>query len=368
MSDSSERLGAPDWTLLGATAALVALGLLLVLSTTAEMGYRGYENPAYYFGRQLLWFGVGTILMVGAAWLPHKHWTKLSIPILILSLLLLLYLVLSGKQERTLTESGSISPAELAKLAVVVYIGHWLASKGDLLRQLPYGLLPFTIMVGVFAGLVVAHQDISEAVIIVLVAGAMFFLAGADLIQFLIGMTGGLAAFALVILRLDTVNQRVGPFIESWRSPLESTNEHLTRGLTALGSGGIFGLGPGSGRMKYRWLPVPHTDSIFAAAGEELGLVGCLVLLGLFGLVVYRGLRIASKSPDAFGELLAAGITCWIAIQALINLGVVTGLIPFSGTALPFISQGGSSLVMLMIGVGIMLSVSRATNRKRSAT
>jgi cell division protein FtsW len=282
---------------------------------------------------------------------------------MLLTLLLLVLLVLVRATERQFFD-GSGSPAELAKLAVVIYIGHWLASKGELLRKLPYGLLPFTIMVGMVAGLVVANKDISEAIIIVLIAGAMFFLAGADLVQFLIGMAGGLAAFVLVVRQMETVRERIGPFIASWQHPLESTNQQLTQGLIAMGSGGLFGLGPGSGRMKYRWLPVPHTDSIFAIAGEELGLVGCLVLVALFALVAYRGLRIASQSPDAFGGLLAAGITCWLGFQALINLGVVTGTIPFSGTALPFVSLGGSSLITCMIGVGIMLSVSRTVNRK----
>jgi cell division protein FtsW len=214
-------------------------------------------------------------------------------------------------------------------------------------------------MVGVVTGLVVAQPDLSEALLIILVSVAMFFLAGADLLQFAIGIVGGTGAFAFVVTRLPHAIKRLEPYLSELRDPLHSANEQLSRGLLALGSGGIAGLGPGNGRMKYQWLPAAHTDSIFAVIGEELGFVGCLLLIGLYALFVYRGLRIASLAPDGFGRLLAAGITCWIAFQALINMLVVTGTIPFTGIALPFISVGGSSLIMCLAGVGILLSVSR---------
>jgi cell division protein FtsW len=215
-------------------------------------------------------------------------------------------------------------------------------------------------MVGVVAGMVLAQPDISEAVVIVLVAVVMFFLAGADLLQFAIGIMGGIGAFAFVIRRIPQAMERLTPFLTDWQNPLTSSNDQLRQGLLALGSGGLFGLGPGNGRMKYGWLPAAHTDSIFAIIGEELGLVGCLLVIGLFALVVYRGLRLAILAPDAFGRLLASGITCWIGVQALINMAVVTGTMPFTGISLPFVSLGGSSLVTCMIGVGIMLSVSRS--------
>jgi cell division protein FtsW len=249
---------------------------------------------------------------------------------------------------------------ELAKLAVVIYIGHWLASKRvEQLRRLPVGPLPFTIMVGIVAGLVMAQPDISEAMVVVLVAVAMYFVAGADLVQFLVGLVGGTGAFALVIRGLPQAMERLRPFLVSWNDPLLSTNEQLRKGVIAMGSGGFLGTGPGSGRMSHRWLPAAHTDSIFAIIGEELGLVGCLIVIGLFALLAYRGFRIARRSPDSFGSLLAIGVTSWISFQALINMAVVTGTTPFTGIALPFISVGGSSLMTCMVGVGIMLNISR---------
>jgi cell division protein FtsW len=358
MAASEKRpLGSPDWIMLGATLGLLALGLMMVCSASSDAGYRLEEDIGYFFKRQMTWLGIGLVGMVVAARLDYRHWMRFSIPIMASTLILLLVLVLSGKGRHLLDQS--VSPVEMAKLAMVIYIGHWLSSKGELLRKLPYGLLPFTIMVGLVTGLVMAQPDLSEALVIVLVSVVMFFLAGADVLQFTIGILGGSAVFAVVVSRLPHALERVQSYVVEWRDPLGSESFHLLQGLRALGSGGLLGFGPGNGRMKYQWLPAAQTDSIFAVLGEELGLLGCLLAIALFAALVYRGLRTAGRAPDLFGQLLAVGITCWIGFQAMINLAVVTGVIPFTGIALPFISVGGSSLVTCMIGVGIMLSVSR---------
>lgn len=364
MAEKSKTLGSPDWILLGATAALIALGLMLVYSSSSHIAFEIYGDQAHFFKRQLAWFGIGALAMFTATWFPHRYWMKLSVPIMAVTVVLLLILAFGPERGRQLI-GQSVSPSELAKLAVVIYIGHWLSSKGELLRRLPYGLLPFTIMVGVIAGLVIAQPDTSEAMIIVMVSVAMFFLAGADVVQFVVGIIGGIATFAIVITQLAPL--RLEPFFTDWRDPMSSTILQLRQGVIALGSGGLLGSGPGHSGMKYWQLPLAHTDSIFAIAGEELGLVGCLAIIALFALLTYRGLRIASQSPDHFGGLLAAGITCWIAFQAMINVAVVTGTIPFTGTALPFISVGGSSLITCMVGIGIMLSISRATSAAGSS-
>jgi len=363
--ENEEQLGSPDWVLLSITLALVALGLMMVYSSTSDMGYREYGDAAYFFKRQLMWLGIGLVGMFVALRLRYHHWMKLSIAIMAFTVALLLTLVLSDKGRLLIGQS--VSPVELAKLATVIYIGHWLSSKSEVLGKLPYGLLPFTIMVGIVAGLVMAQPDISEAMVIILVSVVMFFLAGADVLQFSIGILGGGVAFAAVISRLPHAIERLQPYLSELKDPLHSTNLQLSQGLLALGSGGLFGFGAGSGRMKYQWLPAAHTDSIFAIVGEELGLLGCLLVVGLFAALAYRGLRIASRVPDAFGRLLVTGITCWIVFQALINMAVVTGTIPFTGIALPFISVGGSSLVTCLIGVGIMLSVSRTVNGTQAA-
>jgi cell division protein FtsW len=363
-SDTREK-GPPDWILLGAVVALIAVGLMMVYSSSLDVGYRVYGDTAYFFKRQATWLGIGVIAMFIASRIWHGHLTKVSILFMAVALVMLVALVILGDR---LLLGQSVSPVELAKLAVVIYIGHWLASKRvEQLRRLPVGPLPFAIIVGIIAGLVMAQPDVSEALVIVLVAAAMYFLAGAHPLQFVVGIAGGTAAFFLVAKQLPSVVSRFDPFLSAWRDPLSSTLlelHQLRQGLIALGSGGVLGLGPGSGRMSYNWVPYAHTDAIFTILGEELGLVGCLTVIGLFAVVAYRGFRIALYSPDTFGALLAVGITCWITFQALINAAVVTGTIPYSGIALPFISVGGSSLVTCMVGVGIMLSISRVATEE----
>jgi cell division protein FtsW len=356
------NLGSLDWPLLGATAGLLALGLMMVYSSTSDLGYQKYGDAAHFFKRQLIWLGIGLAVMFFAIRFPYRYWMNLSILIMAATLLLLLALVIIGgvahDEQRRQLLGQSISPAELAKLAMIIYIGHWLSTREGVLRTVPYGLLPFTIMVGVIAGLVVAQPDISEAIVIVLVA----------MIMFSIGIIGGSATFAFVITKLPHAMERLQIHLGEIRDPLHGTNVQLTQGLLALGSGGALGYGAGSGRMKFGWLPAAHTDSIFAIAGEELGLVGCLLLIGLFAIIAYRGLRIAALAPDSFGQLLSAGITCWIVGQALMNVAVVTGTIPFTGIALPFVSVGGSSLVTSLLGIGIMLNVSRAVGAGAAGT
>ncbi len=225
----SEKPGPIDWPLLGVTAALITLGLMLVYSSSSDLGYREYDDAAYFFKRQLMWLGIGLVAMLIVSRIPYRHWTKVSIPIMAVTLLTLVFLVAfrEGRFPSRMLIGASVSPVELAKLAVIIYIGHWLASKGELLRRLPYGLLPFTIMVGVVAGLVMAQPDLSEAMVIVIVAVMMFFLAGADVLQFAIGIVGGVAAFAFVIKQIPQAMQRLAPFIADcrirWTAPTTSS-------------------------------------------------------------------------------------------------------------------------------------------------
>ena len=363
-TDNAKTRPAPDWVLAGSVVALCALGLMMVYSSTFDMGYRNFNEAGHYFERQLLWFGIGLVLLVGVTLVNYRHLTKISIIAMLVSLGLLVAVVVSPDENRRLLFGNSVSPVECAKLAVVIYIAHWLASKkADQLRKLPVGLLPFTIIVGIVAALVMAQPDISEAIVIVLVAVAMFFLAGADLLQYAVGIVGGIAAFVVVVKRMPQALERLQPFWDSWRDPLSSTNVQLRQGIIAMGSGGVLGLGPGNGRMSHQWLPAAYTDSIFAIVGEELGLLGSLLIILLFAVFTIRGFLLIRRTRDPFGRLLAAGIACWISFQTLINLAVVTNTIPFTGIALPFISLGGSSLVFCMVGAGILLSISREPAR-----
>jgi cell division protein FtsW len=357
--------GRMDWPLLIAVLLLVIVGLMMVYSATFGFQAEGHEDdPYYFFKRQVGWLLVGLAGMGITARIQYPFWKRLSIPMILLTLVLLAVVAFSGTAvmgaRRALFRTWA-QPSELAKLAVIVYIGHWLASKGlQKLRQLPYGLLPFTIMVGLIAYLIVLQPDISSAILITMVALAMFFLAGADWIQLAVGLLAGGAVFGLLIQNSPHASERITTFWEAWKDPMTGAAYQSKQALYALGSGGVFGVGPGNGRMKFGWLPAAHNDGIFAILGEELGLVGCLAVVGLFAFLAYRGFRIAARAQNPFGTLLAAGITCWVIFQALIHIGVNVGVVPVTGMPLPFISAGGSSLVFCLIGMGLLLSISRA--------
>jgi cell division protein FtsW len=190
----------------------------------------------------------------------------------------------------------------------------------------------------------------------------MFFFAGADLLQLGAGGAIGAGLFLVLINRLPHTKERITGFWLVWREP-RLVNHHLQQALISLGSGGLFGMGLGQGQQKLGYLPAPHTDSILAVLGEETGLIGCLIVVGLFALLAYRGFKIALSTADPFATLLASGITCWLVFQALINVGVITGLLPFTGSALPFVSYGGSSMVVTLSGIGLLLSISRSRGR-----
>ena len=352
-----------DYLLIVIIAALLIVGLMMVYSATFALGYQLHGQPTYFFIRQALWMGIGLIAMIITAMIEYHTWRRWSIPIMAGALLLLgLVLVIGSDRfggQRWLL-NGSIQPGELAKLAVIIYIADWLSSKGARIRQVTYGLVPFAILLGFVTGLIVLQPDFSTAVLIAITAVAMFFIAGGDLWQMIAsGVLGG-ATFALLITRSEYRLARITSFLNPMGDQLGS-NYQVRQILIALGSGGITGLGLGASRQKFGYIPASHTDGIFAILGEELGLIGCLVVIALFALLAYRGFRVAIAAPDAFGTVLAAGVTCSLIFQALINIAVVTATAPFTGIPLPFISFGGSSLVISMTGVGLLLAVSRGT-------
>jgi cell division protein FtsW len=352
-----------DYLLIVIIAALLIVGLMMVYSATFALGYQLYGQPTYFFIRQALWMGIGLLAMIITAMIEYHTWRKWSIPIMAGALLLLgLVLVIGSDRfggQRWLLK-GSIQPGEMAKIAVIIYIADWLSSKGARIRQVTYGLIPFAILLGFVTGLIMLQPDFSTAVLIALTAIAMFFIAGGDLWQMIASSVLGGATFALLITRSEYRLARIASFLDPMGDQL-GNNYQVRQILIALGSGGITGLGLGASRQKFGYIPASHTDGIFAILGEELGLIGCLVVIALFALLAYRGFRIAISAPDAFGTVLAAGITCSLIFQALINIAVVTATAPFTGIPLPFISFGGSSLVISMMGVGLLLAVSRRT-------
>ncbi|HEY66656.1 MAG: putative lipid II flippase FtsW [Chloroflexi bacterium] len=361
MPESKLRRAHPDYILMLAVAGLVIIGLMMVYSATFDWSYQKYGSSFRIASRQFLWVGLGLIALMVMAGIPYDWWQRVAVPVMGVALLLLVLVLFVGDERFGARRSffgGSVQPGELAKLATAIYVAAWLASKGDQIRDVTYGLVPFAILIGMVAGLIVMQPDISTAVLIVLTALAMFFFAGADIFQLAIGGIVSGITFLVLINQLPYARQRIDEYLQIWRDPTR-VGYHIQQALIALGSGGLFGVGLGQGQEKLGYLPAAHTDSIFAVLGEELGFVGCLVVVGLFVLLAYRGFKIALEASEPFAALLACGITCWLTFQALINVAVMTGLLPFTGIALPFISSGGSAMVVSLAGVGLLLSVSR---------
>jgi len=365
MSQSkSEELHKFDYLLVIAVAALLIVGLMMIYSATFALGYQLHGQPTYYFIRQLLWMGLGILALVIFARVEYHTWRRFSIPMMAVTLLLLGLVLLIGEArfggQRWLF-NGSVQPSELGKLAIVIYIADWLSSKGDKIRKVSYGLIPFTILLGLITGLIVLQQDLSTAILIGATALAMFFIAGGNLWQILAsGILGGGTLFVL-ITRSPYRLSRITAFLDPLNGDPLGDSYQIRQILIALGSGGLTGLGLGASRQKFGYIPASHTDGIFAILGEELGLIGGLVVIGLFAFLAYRGFRIALAATDSFGTVLASGLTCSLIFQAIVNIGVVTASLPFTGVPLPLISFGGSSLVISLASIGLLLAISRRT-------
>lgn len=357
-----------DYFLIITVAALLIVGLMMVYSSTFDLAYKGFGDPAYFFRRQILWMVLGLGALIVLARIEYQFWQRVAILLMAGALLLLGVVLVFGNTrfggQRWLLPGGSVQPSELCKLAVVIYIAAWLSSKGERIRQITYGLIPFSILIGLVTGLIMFQPDLSTAVLIALTGGAMFFIAGADLLQLAISLIFGGATFVFLVSQLPHSATRIAVFLDPNSDP-NGIAYHIRQTLIALGCGGWTGVGLGAGRQKFGYMPAAHTDAIFAVLGEELGLIGCLVVIGLFVALAYRGFKIALEAPDAFGTVLAAGLTCSLIIQALVNIAVVTATLPYAGVPLPFISYGGSSLVVALASVGLLLSISRGKTKKR---
>jgi cell division protein FtsW len=361
------RLGI-DVPLLLAVVTLLVFGLLMVYSASWDYSMMVLgRSPTYMFTRQVIFAGLGIGLAAFLAMFNYHHYQKFALMLMAGTIVLLVVVLVVNEvinnASRTLF-AGSVQPSELAKIAIVVYLSVWLYAKRDQLGEVGFGLVPLGIILGVLGGLIIIQPDISATATIFILGGLMFFLAGGDLRQIAILIISGLVAGWLVYQFIPTGHQRVSEYLLSLQD-LTQAPMHLSRSLEALVKGGWFGVGIGRADTKLTGLPVPPTDSVFAVVGEETGFAGAVALLGLYILVLWRGLLIAQRAPDGLGRLLAAGLSLWIVLEALINMAVIVGLVPFAGNALPFISAGGSSLVVSLAAIGILLNISRLSNQNR---
>lgn len=372
-SDRARRdRGRVDLVLLGSVALLTVIGLDMVYSSSFVVAHNSplLRSDTYFLIRQVVWVALGFAALLVTARIDYRRWRPLAAPALAATVLLLLAVLFShlgktayGAQRwLDLGPLPAVQPSEFAKLALILYYSNWLSQRRERIGRLESGPLPFALVLLVVAGLIMAQPDFGSAFTVVVVAASMFFLAGAQIVHLIGGMVIGGTVLAFLASSVGYRSQRLAAFLSSGEDPL-GIGWHSTQASIALGSGGIFGLGLGASRQKFFYLYGAHTDSIYAIIGEELGLVGTLAVLGLFVLVAYRGYRIALGAPDTYGALLAAGVTSWITFQALINVAVVTSTVPFTGIPLPFVSFGGSSLVTSLAGVGLLLSISRHSDR-----
>jgi len=350
-----------DVPLLLVVVTLQIVGLVMVFSASYDYSYDLWGDPYRVFNRQLMWLGIGILGCVALTFLNYHILQKVAVPA-ILATAAMLIIVLIGNEVRhgavrTLLQ-GSIQPSELAKLITVIYLAVWLYAKRERLSNISFGLLPLGLILGLLGGLIFIQPDLSAVFTIFILGGMMFFLAGGDLKQIAILLVVALLIGWVVVQVTPTGASRVQNYLAGLEDPSQASY-HVRRSIEAFVKGEWFGVGIGNGVTKVVGLPVPPTDSIYAVIGEETGVFGSVALMALYVLFFWRGIRVASRAPDDLGALLAAGLSMWIAIEAFINMAVMVNLMPFAGNALPFVSYGGSNLVVSLVAVGILLNVSR---------
>jgi cell division protein FtsW len=352
--------------LCGAVAALTAIGLVMVLSASSVTAFARYGSSFTFFERQAMYAGVGALAAFVVARVDHRRWQRAWAPLLLITLILL-----AAVLDRSIgTEAGgsarwidvgsySIQPSELAKLVVVVAAAAILSRHLDRLDETGRWAVPLVSITGLVVGLIMLQPDFGTAMLIALSVLVLLFAAGVRLRLIATSVALAVGAGAILILNAGYRKSRFLSFLHPWSDPRNSGYQ-IVQSLIALGSGHVFGVGLGASRQKWMYMPNAHTDFIFSILGEELGLVGETVVLALFGVLVYAGIKIAMRAPDGFGRLLAAGITGWLALQAVVNLGGATGVLPITGVPLPFVSFGGSSLIVSLVAMGALVSIARS--------
>ncbi len=364
----------PDYFLLGIIFVLMTFGIIMVFSSSYIMAYKWYDNSYYFFNRQIINAFIAILAFIIALNIDYHFWQKVAIPVLILSILLLILIYVPGlgrhvRGAKRWLDLGPIplQPSEFAKFALVLYIADRLTRKNDrIISTFVSGILPVFIITGLIFVLVYEQPDFSTAIVIMGCSFIMLFIGGSKITQLSALILLIIPPGLLMALGKEYRRVRLLSFLNPWQDPLNS-GFHIIQSLLALGSGGLTGVGIAESRQKYFYLPDQHTDFIFSIIGEELGFIGAACVILLFIIFLWRGFRISLNARDNFGLLLAAGITSMIVFQAVVNISVVTKIIPTTGITLPFISYGGSSLIVNMFSSGIILNISKYTVQKNGA-
>ena len=367
---AARRAGRPALILL-AVGLLCLLGLMMVLSASSVEALHSYGGAWMFFQRQVLWVALGAVAMVTAARVDYHRWRPLVRPVLFVTVALLVVVLLPGLG---VTVGGStrwlqlgplrVQPSELAKLALLLFSADLLARRADRVHEPGAILRPLLLVTCALGALIMLQPDMGTTITMTVIALTIVFVGGLPLGR-MAALVGGTAAAGLVVGMLEGYRRaRLFSFLDPW-ADAANTGYQVAQSIVALGSGRITGVGLGASRAKWGFLPNAHTDFIFAIIGEELGLLGTLFVVGLFVWLAVLGVQVALSAPDRFGSLLAAGVTGWIGAQAVVNMGAVTGRLPVTGVPLPFVSFGGSSVLITMAAAGILVNVARAAGARR---
>ncbi len=365
--DKTKRAGM-DISFLALVVILLAIGVTMVLSASFA---RAYFDPGgvtkgkatYYFIRQFIFAALGVAAMIICSRLPVGFYKRFSMPVLIAAVILLMLVPIIGTNANGAKRwiglgAFTIQPSEIAKIGIILAFASMICARRGRMKSFRYGILPFAAILAAIVGLLVLEPHFSASIIIVAIGGVMLFLGGARLVWFIAAAVAAGGGIAVLLTMFPYASTR----ITTWRDPFASTSDEgyqIVPSLYSIGSGGLTGLGLGQSRQKYLYLPEEHNDFIFSVVCEELGFIGALLILTLFALLIIRGYWIALHSTDRYGFLVAAGITTLLAIQVILNVAVVTNLVPCTGISLPFFSYGGTALLMQMAEMGIVLSISR---------
>lgn len=357
----------PDIWLMAATGLLLLIGVLMVYSASAVISYHKFDDSLYYAKRQLLFAVLGVLSMFWVMRMDYgvfRKWSKAGIVVCFILLVIVLIpgvgILRNGARSWLGIGAFSIQPSEFMKLAMIVFLAHWLADHQRDLTRLKTGLLPPLGILTLAFGLIMLQPDLGTGTVLFATGMTMIFVAGMR-IKHLMAMIGlGVAGFVALVASAPYRIKRITAFLDPWQDPLGSGFQ-IIQSLYAIGPGGLMGVGYGMSKQKHMYLPEPQTDFIFSITAEELGFLGGGTIIILFGIVVWRGLHIAFNAPDLPGTLMAVGVTGMLGIQAIMNIGVVTGAFPVTGITLPLLSYGGSSLTLTLLAVGVLLNISRYT-------
>lgn len=348
-----------DLSLLVIILILVTFGLIMVYDASAIQALRNFKNSLYYARQQLVWVFVGIILMSFFSKFDYKNLKKYALPLVLISSLMLLAVfipglgVSGGGAHRWLHLVGpiNIQPAEIIKLTGVIFLATIFEKK---IRYLPF----FIFVIGVSFVIAVLQKDLGSTIVFISTMSIIYFAAGAPGWHFLVAIPTVIVSVILLVATSSYRSKRILAFLDPF-SDVQGFTYHISQVLIALGSGGLFGLGLGHSRQKFEYIPEVSTDSIFGIVGEELGFIGATILVILFAVVIIKGFRIAQNCKDPFGKILALGLTSWLGVQVIINLSSMTSLLPLTGVPLPFISYGGSALLVNLMAIGILLNISK---------